>query len=182
MLIYAPLKLSFCLFRISPMSHGGSQARGRIGDVVSVYTTAAAKPDLSFISDLHHTSQQCRILNPLREASDRTCILIDISQICFRWAGTGTRTTFNWRIFYYFMPVFSKCSTSTSLGVLIKIQDLTVDLPHKISERGILSGYHLGISWWQRVGAGPGIALNVPKCSREVCEWCFAQSNKLLRH
>ena len=32
--------------------------------------------NLRCICDLHHSSWQCRILNPLREARDRTCILI----------------------------------------------------------------------------------------------------------
>ena len=34
------------------------------------YTTATAKPDLSHVCNLNHTSQQCWILNPLREARD----------------------------------------------------------------------------------------------------------------
>ena len=36
------------------------------------YTTATATWDLSFICDLHHSSQQGQILNPLSEARDRT--------------------------------------------------------------------------------------------------------------
>jgi len=35
-----------------------------------VYTTATATQDLSRICDLHHSSQQHRILNPLSEARD----------------------------------------------------------------------------------------------------------------
>ena len=41
------------------------------------YATARAMPDLSHVWDLHHSSQQHRILNPLSEVRDRTCILID---------------------------------------------------------------------------------------------------------
>ena len=33
-------------------------------------TTATVMPDLSFVCDLHHSSQQCQVLNPLREARD----------------------------------------------------------------------------------------------------------------
>ena len=40
--------------------------------------TATAMWDLSCICDLHHRSRQCRILNPLSEAGDGTCILMDI--------------------------------------------------------------------------------------------------------
>ena len=54
------------------------------------YTTATAMQDLSCVFDLHHSSQQCRILNPLNEARDRTHILMDTSEIRFPWAMTGT--------------------------------------------------------------------------------------------
>ena len=33
--------------------------------------------DLSCICDLHHSLWQCRILNPLSDARDQTCILMD---------------------------------------------------------------------------------------------------------
>ena len=45
------------------------------------YTTATATPDLSCICDLHHSSWQCQILNPLSEARGRTQMLVDTSQI-----------------------------------------------------------------------------------------------------
>ena len=46
------------------------------------YATATVTRDLSHICDLHHSSQQCQVLNPLNEASDRTCNLMDHSRIC----------------------------------------------------------------------------------------------------
>ena len=52
--------------------------------------TATAMPYPSCICDLYHSSRQCRILNPLSEAKDRTCVLIDTNQICFHWAKMGT--------------------------------------------------------------------------------------------
>ena len=39
------------------------------------YTTATATPEPGLVSDLHHSSWQRWILNPLREATDQTCIL-----------------------------------------------------------------------------------------------------------
>ena len=54
------------------------------------YARATAMPDPSRICDLHHSSGQHRILNPLREARDRTCNLRDASQICFCCAAMGT--------------------------------------------------------------------------------------------
>ena len=40
------------------------------------YSTATAKPDPSQVFDLHHSSWQRRILNPLSKARDRTCNLV----------------------------------------------------------------------------------------------------------
>ena len=39
--------------------------------------------DLSHLCNLHHSSWQSLILNPLSEVRDRTCVLIDFSQIHF---------------------------------------------------------------------------------------------------
>ena len=65
---------SFLLFRATPATYGGSQARGRIG------ATAA---------DLHHSSRQRRILNPLGEARDQTHNLMVPSWSCFLGATMG---------------------------------------------------------------------------------------------
>ena len=46
-----------------------------------LYTTATAKRDPSSVCDPHHSSWQHRILNPLSEARDRTCFLMDTSQV-----------------------------------------------------------------------------------------------------
>ena len=54
------------------------------------YTTATETPELSCICDLHHSSRQHRILNPLSDAMDRTCILMDTSWIHLCCAMTGT--------------------------------------------------------------------------------------------
>ena len=42
-----------------------------------VYATATAMQDLSQVCDLHHSSWQLQILNPLSGARDGTRILID---------------------------------------------------------------------------------------------------------
>ena len=40
---------------------------------------ATTTPNLSHICDLHHSSWQGRILNPLSAAGDQTCVLVDAS-------------------------------------------------------------------------------------------------------
>ena len=74
------------------MVYGGSQVRGlfELKLQLLTYTTAAATPDPSRVCDLHHSSQQCQILNPLSEPRDGTHNLMIPSWIHFRGAMTGT--------------------------------------------------------------------------------------------
>ena len=48
------------------------------------YTTATATWDLSRVCDLHHSSEQHQILNPLSKAKDQTRIFMDPTQVCYR--------------------------------------------------------------------------------------------------
>ena len=70
-----------CLFRATPATYGSSQARVESELQLRVYTTATAKPNPSRICDPHHSPQQHQILNPLSEARERPCVLMDTSQI-----------------------------------------------------------------------------------------------------
>ena len=54
------------------------------------YTIATATTVLSYVCDLHHSSQQHWILYPLSGARDRTHILMDISWIFFHCTTMGT--------------------------------------------------------------------------------------------
>ena len=54
------------------------------------YATAIALQDLSRIRDLHHSSWQHRMLNPLSGARDGTHIFVATSRVCFLCAATGT--------------------------------------------------------------------------------------------
>ena len=47
------------------------------------YTTAAAMQDLSCVCDLHYSSRQCPLLNPVSDTRDWTCILVDTIQVCY---------------------------------------------------------------------------------------------------
>ena len=44
---------------------------------------------LSHVCNLHHSSGQRRILNPLSKARDWTRLLKDTGRVCYRWATVG---------------------------------------------------------------------------------------------
>ena len=54
------------------------------------YITATAMQDLSHVCNLHHSSWQCQILNPLSQARNWILILMVSSWVCYHWATTGT--------------------------------------------------------------------------------------------
>ena len=78
------------IYRATPVAYGGSQARVKLELQLPAYTTATATLDPSHICNLHHSSRQCLILNPLSEAGDQTHILVGTSYICFRCTARGT--------------------------------------------------------------------------------------------
>ena len=53
-------------------------------------------PDPSRICNLHHSSHQRWILNPLSEAREQICVLMEPSLIRFYWAITGTPPETYW--------------------------------------------------------------------------------------
>ena len=73
---YFSLSLSFLNFFLFLRPHPWHMEVPRLGVKselqLPAYTTATATPDPRLICSLHHGSQQCQILNPLREARDQT--------------------------------------------------------------------------------------------------------------
>ena len=67
------------------------------------YAIATAMPDPSFICNLHQSSWQHRILNPLNEARDWTHNLMVPSWIRFCWATMGTP---HFHFIYSFCSIF----------------------------------------------------------------------------
>ena len=58
------------------------------------YATDTAMWDPSHVFNLHHSSRQHRILNPMSEAKNWTCVFMDTSQVCYCWAMVGTPWNF----------------------------------------------------------------------------------------
>ena len=71
----------FIFFRASPVACGSSQARGQIGAAAAGLCHSHSSTTLSHICDLHCSSQQRWVLNPLTWVRDRTPVLMDTSQI-----------------------------------------------------------------------------------------------------
>ena len=92
------LKQSFTLLyyhifflRAALVAYGSSQARGWIrAEAAVVHTTDIETRDPSCVWDLHHSSWQHCIFNPLIGAKDWTRVLTDISRVHYHWATTGT--------------------------------------------------------------------------------------------
>ena len=80
----------FFLFMATPPAYGSFRARGQIRAAAASLTTGTATHILSCICNLHHSSQQCWILNSLSEARDRTCLLMDTSLVCHHGATVET--------------------------------------------------------------------------------------------
>ena len=71
------------------------------------YATATATQDPSPVCDLHHSSQQHWILNPLSEARDWTRVLMNPSRVRYCWAMMGTPNTLFTFVLRARPPVFS---------------------------------------------------------------------------
>ena len=71
------------------------------------YITATAMQDLSRVCNLHHSTQQHQILNPLIKGRNWTHVLMDTSQVRYCWATTGTSAFIFW-----VMDINSFCCTS----------------------------------------------------------------------
>ena len=78
-------------FRATPVWHMDVPGLGVKSELqLPACATATAAPDPSHVCDLHPSSWQCRFLNPLSEARDRTHILMDTGQTHFHCDPTGT--------------------------------------------------------------------------------------------
>ena len=77
------LVLGFCFVFLGPQLQYivVPKLRVKLELQLPAYTTATAMPELSHICNLHHSSWQHWVLNPVRKARDQTHALMDASQV-----------------------------------------------------------------------------------------------------
>ena len=81
----------FCFFCFwaAPVAYGSSQTRGQIkARAISLHHSFSNVGCKVHLHDLHHSSPQHQILNPLSRAWDRTLVLMDTNWV--RWSTMGT--------------------------------------------------------------------------------------------
>ena len=82
----------FCLFRAAPTVHVGSQARSWIGAAAAGlhhrHSNVRSEPCLWLTPQL--VAMPGGILIMPSKVRDQTCVLLDVSQICFCWATKET--------------------------------------------------------------------------------------------
>ena len=78
----------FFFFFLCTQAYGGPQASGQIGAVAAGHSHSQVRSKLCLVTLPPLGAMP--LLNPLSEAKDRTCILMDAGQICFCWATTET--------------------------------------------------------------------------------------------
>ena len=81
--LFSSLNVSFVFFFFWLLlpAYGSSQARGQIRAAAASHSHTIATLDLRCVCDLHCSSQQCWIPNPLSEVRDQTRIPVDSSPI-----------------------------------------------------------------------------------------------------
>ena len=73
----------FIYFRSPLIAQGSYQARGWIRAAPAGLHHSHSNADLSCVCNLHHSSWQHLILNPLMEARDWTWVFMDPSRVCY---------------------------------------------------------------------------------------------------
>ena len=115
----------FLLFRATPVAYGSSQARGRMGLQLPIYTTAIATAtwDPRHICSLHHSSRQRQIPDPLSKVRDQTWILMDTNQSWFHCATVGTPRP---RIWIIKSPLLVHVRVLTRVIIILEFSSLRI--------------------------------------------------------
>ena len=101
------IEFFFSLFRGAPVAYAGFLARGQIRAATASLHHSHLTPNPSCICDLHHSSWQCEILNPLSEARDWTGILMDTGRVYYHRATMGIPQF--WIFIQNWIFIFSLC-------------------------------------------------------------------------
>ena len=96
----------FCLGGGTPVAYGGSRARGLTGATAASLRHSHSNADPSHICNLHHSSPQCRILNPLSKARNQTCNLMVPSQVHFCYNSAGTPVCFSYLLCFSYLFIY----------------------------------------------------------------------------
>ena len=113
------------------------------------YTTATAMQDPSYICDLEHSSRQCQILK------DRTCVLMDSSQVCYCWATTGAPQHFffsGWATVNCVdrPPVYqSVCPWTLGFHFSAVLNNASVNVGVQIQFESLVSILRYCVRWWK---------------------------------
>ena len=86
----------FLSFFLGPHLWHKEAPRQAVKSELQLSANTTATPDLSRVCEEHHGSWQCRILNPMSEARDQTCILMNTSWV----VTTEPQWELPWQIFY----------------------------------------------------------------------------------
>ena len=119
------------------------------------YSTATATRDPSLICNLHHSSWQCWILNPLSEARNRTLNLMVPNGICFRCTKMETpRSFFNSHkrlgrnaLFFLMLLYISKlpCKSLIVMCLYVKIYNNMYKILHYLIGEVIMASLILSL-------------------------------------
>ena len=96
----------FAFSRAAPSAYGGSQARSLIRAVATGLCQSHSNSGSNHVCDLHHSSRQRQILNPLSKARDQTRNLMVPSLLVGfvnHWATIGTPC---WCFYYSWFTMF----------------------------------------------------------------------------
>ena len=96
------------------------------------YVTATAIPEMSCFCNLHNSSWQSLILNPISRARNRTHILMDTSRVFFHWATLGTP---GWEVFYYWFNLLSSNLFLFSISSWFSLDSLYISRNFSSSSR-----------------------------------------------
>ena len=130
----------FCLVGLNPQQNVGSKARGLIGAIAAGLHHSHSNTDPSCFCDLHHSSWQHRIADPLSKARDQTPILMDASWSCFCCITSGTP-----RLFYSILTT-TQCQ---STGIISMLQGKTK------AKTGLMASFGSHCVWVVLLGFQP---------------------------